>query len=522
MAEKIVEFEGKKYSFPENATDSEISSALSEYTSGDIGIGDYARAFMQGLTFGFGEEVEAGIRSAISDKTYEQEVSKIRGEMEKFRKEEPFAAYGLEIAGSIPTMLVPGAAIGKAAQLGGVTGKAAQAAMAAPQLARTVAGGAAGGALYGAGTADQDRLGGAITGGLLGGGISGAAGVVAPKIGEAAKRLISEGVPLTPGQAMGGLPKAVESGLAAAPFLGRSIEAASKRASASLGRVVVNKALAPIGKEIPKNLTGTNAIKAADDIISDAYSSAVENAKISYPEPILKAMKNAPKSVVGLTKQSMDDAIDIIDQLTKGRIGKKAISGEEIKEIDSLLGKTAYNYMSPTGTVAEKNIGRALFKAQEEFRAAMVRQNPRNADLLKAHSAFAQLIPIRKATNKALTEGGEFTPAQLLSSIRQQAPSKAAMGQAPGQQIAQEAAEVIGKAPTAAVARPLIEAATIGGAVTSPVSVLPILAGTTLGSALYSRPMIGLTRTGLAETGRVLRETAPAISGLLAPSFTKE
>lgn len=522
MAEKIVEFEGKKYSFPQEATNEQISSALSEYASYDITAGDYARAVLQGLTFGFGEEVEAGLKSAFGDKTYEEEVSKIRGEMESFKEQDPLSAYGLEIAGSIPTMLIPGAGAARMAQLGGKAGKVAQAAKAAPELAKSIGTGIAGGALYGAGTAEEDRLGGAVTGGILGGGISGAAGIVAPKVGEAAKGLIAEGVPLTPGQAMGGLPKAIESGLAAAPFLGRAIESATKRASGAVNTVVVNKALKSIDKSIPKNLTGVDAIKAADDIISDAYSSAVKNAKISYPEPVIKAMRDAPKAMLDITKQSKDDAVDIVNQIVGSRIGKKALSGEEIKEIDSLLGKTAYNYMSPTGTVSEKNIGRAIFKAQDAFRSAMIKQNPKNAELLKVHSAFSQLKPIKSATNKALAEGGEFTPAQLLASMRQQAPSKTASGTAPGQELAMEAADIIGKAPTAAVARPLIEAATIGGALTSPLSVLPILGGTALGSALYSKPMIGLTRTGISEGGRALREASPFISGLLAPEFAEE
>lgn len=38
-----------------------------------------ARTVGQGVTFGFGDEIEAGARSAFGDKTYEEEVARIRG-----------------------------------------------------------------------------------------------------------------------------------------------------------------------------------------------------------------------------------------------------------------------------------------------------------------------------------------------------------------------------------------------------------------------------------------------------------
>ena len=65
--------------------------------------GNLLRAGLQGVTFGFADELEAMARAAASDRTYQQEVKDIREDIEQFRETNPVAAYGTEILGAIPT-----------------------------------------------------------------------------------------------------------------------------------------------------------------------------------------------------------------------------------------------------------------------------------------------------------------------------------------------------------------------------------------------------------------------------------
>ena len=65
--------------------------------------GNLLRAGLQGVTFGFADELEAMARAAASDRTYQQEVKDIREDIEEFRETNPVAAYGTEILGAIPT-----------------------------------------------------------------------------------------------------------------------------------------------------------------------------------------------------------------------------------------------------------------------------------------------------------------------------------------------------------------------------------------------------------------------------------
>lgn len=123
----------------------------------------------QGITFGFGDEITSGIEalidSATSDKTfnesYRQAHTRKQRDRERFEDENPYEAMALEVAGGLAT-----------GGLGAGRALASQAIRNAPRLVRggAMSGlGAAEGALYGAGTADQgERLQGAGEGAAIG------------------------------------------------------------------------------------------------------------------------------------------------------------------------------------------------------------------------------------------------------------------------------------------------------------------------------------------------------------------
>ena len=63
------------------------------------GVGDVIRAAGQGISFGFGDEIAALVKSSIGDQTYEEAVAEERRKLEAFREGNAPLAYGLEIAG---------------------------------------------------------------------------------------------------------------------------------------------------------------------------------------------------------------------------------------------------------------------------------------------------------------------------------------------------------------------------------------------------------------------------------------
>lgn len=161
----------------------------SGYEREEIGAGQgMARAAVQGLTFGAGDEIVAGGAAGLETlfhggkfgDNYQAYLDKERGRIDRFRDESPVMAYGSEIAGAVPTAMMPMGQLGRVAQSGSLG-------------ARVAAGGAIGagqGAAYGFNAGEGgfgNRVRDAGTGGVVGGGF----GMAAPVVAQGAKNLAS-------------------------------------------------------------------------------------------------------------------------------------------------------------------------------------------------------------------------------------------------------------------------------------------------------------------------------------------
>lgn len=146
------------------------------------------RTFLgQGVALGFGDEIEAFVRSRVNGTDYESELKDVRKEIDQFKKQNPNLAFGSELAGSFVSALVPGGAAIKGATLAGkvLRGAGAGAALGATQSFAT-------------GEGAEDRFTRAIQGAGVGGTIGAAIpGVtkVADKLASKASNLIKENVP---------------------------------------------------------------------------------------------------------------------------------------------------------------------------------------------------------------------------------------------------------------------------------------------------------------------------------------
>lgn len=149
------------------------------------------RAFAQGVTFGFADELEARARALATGQTYEEALEEIRAKLKGYQEARPSEAFGYEMAGAVAPALAAApftGGTGTAAILAqrGATGAAAKTlGVAAPSSIRGALGyGAAQGALTGVGTgetAEERALGGAI-GGVAGGALGGAMQAAAPYV----------------------------------------------------------------------------------------------------------------------------------------------------------------------------------------------------------------------------------------------------------------------------------------------------------------------------------------------------
>lgn len=132
-------------------------------TLGAVGLGA-----AQGLTFGFADEIEAGLRSTLGDETYQEAVEEARKKYKTAAEERPGAYYGAEIGTGIASTFIPvagqlGAAgvaarAGKAAKDLYVAKKGVDAASKAARGVELATTGAVGGGLGSIGASEADLL----------------------------------------------------------------------------------------------------------------------------------------------------------------------------------------------------------------------------------------------------------------------------------------------------------------------------------------------------------------------------
>ena len=132
--------------------------------------GNTARAVLgQGLAMGWGDELEAKIRTMSGDETYEEELAMIANSYDPYAEENPGTAIGGEIAGSfLPTVAAYAAApftggataplaIANTARIAALANKARQ--VFNNPMGRSMITGATSGTVSGAGTADEGNRG---------------------------------------------------------------------------------------------------------------------------------------------------------------------------------------------------------------------------------------------------------------------------------------------------------------------------------------------------------------------------
>tara|TARA_R110002126_G_scaffold291347_1_gene451770 strand:+ start:728 stop:2401 length:1674 start_codon:yes stop_codon:yes gene_type:complete len=523
-------------------------------------VGGTTRAVAQGISFGFGDEIEALFMSQIKGTSYKKEVEKIRNDIEGFRKSNPLLAYGGEIGGGVLS------AIGGGLAVRGLTAgaKAAGAASkAAPTLlssaGRSAAVGAGQGALYGAGTGEgvEGRLTGAAIGGAAGGVLSGASTLILPKATQSAMNLIKKGIPVTPGASVAGkggsilgqLTGGMETASTSIPGAGAFISEAKTRALAEFNKKAMLEAIEPITgssakkgaiktvtnffknktdpagkirKEI-KGLYGNEAYDAVANLVSKEYTKVLSKMQLkgsgleALESRILEAVKNA-----GLTDDAYNVVVkritkNITNQIKTNKDGVRFLSGDTLKKIETDLFSDMQRFQRSAGV--ESYIGDAFSDVRNVFKTTITEFNPNNT-LGKVNLAFAQLRPIDHAVKSAFKNEGIFSTAQFLQGIKQVDRSFNRSATARGKNLmlnlAREGEDVLGNfTPDSGTASRLLGSMGATGGLDMKQLINPAFyAG--LG---YAPGMMQAIRGGLSLPGQVTRSVSPFVAGTQAPGL---
>jgi hypothetical protein len=265
-------------------------------------------------------------------------------------------------------------------------------------------------------------------------GLGAAVGGVLPMVTGAAARVINprasanpnvqllknEGVTPTLGQTLGGRMGMVEEKLQSVPILGDMISKARGRANQTFERATFNRALKPIGQELPEGLSGREAIAYTEQALSQNYDDVLNRigaVKLdgSYKMKVASLNSLANKIKDPKAQQAYRMALDTVRSNTD-RNG--VITSEGFKMVEGDLGKMATKLGSSDDIFLNK-AGDAVKQLQAELRDMLKRQAGSNADdLAKTNAAWSQFKRVQRAASALGAEEGSFTPAQFQNAVK--------------------------------------------------------------------------------------------------------
>ena len=384
---------------------------------------------------------------------------------------------------------------------------------------------------------------GAATNALLG-----AAGTQAPVASEEAKNLMRQGIVPTVGQAVdksnvaGRALGRAEEVAGSFPAFGDIVTHARARGSQEWRQAVVSRANPPGAPA----LTGTTQERLAE--AHGALASRYEEAARLADVPINS--QNFSNWFTGI-QQSLADPAKYISPEKQNAImkyitdrirtgirttpqGIDYLPGKVLSGLESDIGKwqrtedRAALGSSPTA-FESLNTAQALNEVKEGMRTMVAQESPAaGAIYQEINPLYAQYKTLEKASTVAPSQLGEFTPAQLLSTIRQREnPSIFAAGGRPGslQESASQAQQVLGnRLPNSGTADrmlPWLVGGSLGtaGATIAGIPGAAYLAGIPLAALGSSRAgQRGLL--GLMQGGQQVGPYAQRLATIMAPQLT--
>lgn len=329
------------------------------------------------------------------------------------------------------------------------------AALAPAGLAGTMAAGAGTGAL----TADPGhQTEGAVLGGGGAGLLHGIGNMIAPHVSDAVQRLAAEGVQMTPGQLLGGITKGLEDRAAGLPLIGDFITSGQNRSLESFGRASANRALAPLGQAAPGDLAGHDLVAHAGDQLSDAYNTLLPQMNVSLGGPFAAKVNNAGGRVAARLPDEMSGQFqgvlgDVFKKMSAGQPGpSNTFGGRAVKDATTDLGTSARSYAG-SADANQRELGGAFGSVNDALNQAVRDSNPQfGRQLDNINQGWSNLVPVERAaasaTGNASGRGaGVFSPQQLRAAVRTGDNSvrdrAMARGTVPMQQLAEDGIQVL-------------------------------------------------------------------------------
>ena len=246
------------------------------------------------------------------------------------------------------------------------------------------------------------------------------AGTIAPSVSRGIRTLRQEGISPTLGMIVGeggsllgrGIQK-LEEAATSLPGLGDIVQAAREQVGEEFERAALNRASSFIGRVVPKDLEGEQAVGWVKGKLQQAYNTLVPNLEFSVTKDfgqrarqvfddlgIPSSRKNLQRDWLAIIKDSITDLAD-----TEGMI-----KGKNLQDALSRLGKSSEAFMKSADPF-ERRLGVGTANLRQAWMEALAEQNPAQAIALRQiNSGWAHQARLKKAASGAQ---GKITPSSL-------------------------------------------------------------------------------------------------------------
>lgn len=367
---------------------------------------------LQGLTFGFSDEIEAGFRSLMGE-DYTQVRDDLRAGIDQYRKQYPAEAITSELAGGLVTSILPAGLLAKA---GGYGAKAVGAAVRNP-----VKTGAGAGAVYGTGVAEEmsDVPSEAAIGATFGAVLP----AIAPKVRPAAQSLIEKGVKLSAGQEFGGLLGSSEKTISMIEAFGSETGKKSKQFLDTLSTSVFKDIQNALGTNVKLKTAGDTATQAGYRNAKEAFRQEYKKVlgSFSVNELSVRNSISLPENVASNYTQDVIEKVQsqylplFKKRLMKGdgdkKVDQRFVTGQDFQELQSFIKEMARKESDPMVSLLIREIDAGMLDNLGKF-------YPKAQERLKeVNSAYRKFLPLEEAAFNAGTKGS-ITPELLDASLK--------------------------------------------------------------------------------------------------------
>jgi hypothetical protein len=217
---------------------------------------------------------------------------------------------------------------------------------------------------------------------------------------------------------MGGAWKTAEEKARSVPLVGDMITRAQMRGGESLNRAVLDRAMAPIGKQVTES--GSDGLMQVRQALGQAYDELLPRMSANLDDPeFISKLSNLRSLAKSLPEEEARQFDNILTRELESRMAPNfVLSGQNLKDAQAGLSNASREFSGSTDAY-QRQLGQALKQADAELRDLIVRANPQNAAELKAiNKAYANFKVAQRASSSVAADGGTPTPAQLYNATK--------------------------------------------------------------------------------------------------------